>query len=109
MSIDLFVQRGDGARPGDDIVDPLISAIPVAIQRGRNELDERATAPQQVTAETVYRAGVRRGHLARFYDMQNGITFASKVTGITHQIGKVGNSVQLTTTLRVTRPTDFYT
>jgi len=108
MTIDLFVQRGAGDRPGEDIVDPLISAIPVAIQRGRNELDEQASAPQSVNAETVYRAGVRRGQLARFYDIQNGIQSTAKVTGITHQVKKVGESVQLTTSLRVKRPTGFY-
>ena len=46
MSLDIFVMRGAGDRRGEDIVDPLIgSSIPVAIQRGRNELDGRAKSP----------------------------------------------------------------
>lgn len=101
MSIDIFVQRDNGDKRGDDIVDPLIGSVPVAIQRGRNELDDRAGGMQQVEAETVYRDGVRLGQVAQFYDT---VPWYGKVTGITHRY----NGVELTSTLQVKRPTNFY-
>lgn len=104
MSVDLFVQRGVGGRPGENVVDPLVASIPVAIQRGRNELDERAHAQQDVELETVYRAGVRQGSLARVHDLHSGEIWTGKITGITHNVRKAGDSVQTTTTLRVKRP-----
>lgn len=104
MSIDLFVQRGAGDKPGENIVDPLVASIPVAIQRGRNELDARAHAQQDVELETVYRAGVRLGLLSRVYDIQSGEIWTGKNTGITHNVRKVGESVQTTTSLRVRKP-----
>jgi hypothetical protein len=108
VSIDIFVQRGAGDRPGDNIVDPLITSIPVAVQRGRNELDERATAQQDVTRETLFRAGVRCGQLARVVDFDHGETWLGKITGITHTVRKADESVQLTTSLSIRRPTKFY-
>ncbi len=101
MSIDIFVQRDNGDKRGDDIVDPLIGSVPVAIQRGRNELDERASGMQQVEAETVYRDGVRLGQVARFFDTA---AWYGKVVGVTHRY----NGEALTTSLQVKRPTDFY-
>jgi hypothetical protein len=103
LSIDLFVQRGSGSRPGDNIVDPLVTSIPVALQRGRNELDKRAHAHQDGELETVYRSGVRAGVLARNNDMQSGEILTGKVTGIQHVIRKVNEAVQLTTTLGIER------
>lgn len=102
---DIFVQRGAGDLQGEDIVDPLITTIGVAIQRGRNELDERASAMQEVEVETVFRAGVRAGQLARFFDIQRGETWFGKITGVTHRVG----GGEVTTTLQVRRPTLFYT
>ena len=103
MSVDIFVIRGDGTKRGDDIVDPLIGSIPVAIVRGRNELDERASAMQQVEAATVYRTGVRLGQSARFADMQTGEVWVGKVVGISHTV----EGVELTTSLQIKRPTGF--
>lgn len=108
MTIDIFVVRGAGDRRGEDVVDPLVSALPVAIQRGRNELDGLSSAPQTVSAETVYRPGVRTGQLARFCDSQSGSRTMAKIMGVTHEVRKVGDSVQISTTLRLRRPTDYY-
>jgi hypothetical protein len=104
MSIDIFVQRGAGDRRGDDIVDPLIGSIPVAIQRGRNELDGKALSPQRVQAECVFRTGLRLGQLARFYDFDTGEIWNGKVAGIQH----TQKGVVLTTRLQIEKPTDFF-
>lgn len=103
MTVDIFVIRGAGDKRGDDIVDPLIGSVPVAIMRGRNELDDRAEGMQTVEVETVYRTGVRLGQVARFHDIQTGEVWSGKIAGITHsQAG-----VELTTMLQVQRPTGF--
>lgn len=108
MTIDIIVIRGAGDRPGDDIVDPLIGSIPVALERGRNELDARSSALQDFSVETVYRTGVRCGQIVRLYNEQTGAIVTGKVGGITHEVRKVDESVQLTTRLRVKKPTMFY-
>jgi len=103
MAIDIFVQRGSGNKQGEDIVDPLITSIPVALQRGRNELDEQSSAPQDISVEVVYRDGVRLGQVAKFYDAQTGLEWLGKITGITHR----SSGVELLTTLQVKKPTNF--
>lgn len=107
-ALDIAVVRGAGDKPGDNIVDPLIGSVPVAIQRGRNELDARASGLREVDIEAVYRAGVRMGQLAKIFDMQTGVPWLGKISGVTHQISKAGDSTQLTTRLRVEKPTNFY-
>ena len=103
MSVDIFVQRQDGSLRGDDIVDPLITDISVALARGRNELDARASAMQNVAVEAVYRTGVRPGQLALFLDFQTGLHWRGKISGVVYNIseGKVD------ATLQVSRPTIF--
>jgi hypothetical protein len=44
---DIVVQRCAGDRPGDDIVEPLLSSVPAALSRGRAELDEGTPARQE--------------------------------------------------------------
>lgn len=103
MAVDIFVIRGAGDKRGDDIVDPLIGSVPVAVVRGRNELDERAEGMQTVEVETVYRTGVRLGQAARFFDLQTGEIWTGKIAGITHS----KSGVEISTTLQVKRPTGF--
>lgn len=105
MSLDIFVQRGAGDRRGEDIVDPLIgSSIPVAIQRGRNELDRRSSSPQPVRATCVFRQGLELGQHSRFYDIETGEVWNGKITGIAHK----QQGISLLTSLTVERPSNFY-
>lgn len=99
MSVDIFVQRGSGNKPGDDIVDTLVSEVAVAVQRGRNELDERAQRMQVVALDVLYRTGVRLGKLAQCNDAVRGV-WTGKVAGISHRV----RGVELTTTLQLKRP-----
>jgi hypothetical protein len=96
MTIDIFVIRGAGDRPGDDVVDGLIGSLPVALARGRAELDERAQPLVPVTIEAVFRDGLRLGHTLRCQDSVRG-TWAGKITGITHRAtgGALSTAVQM--------------
>jgi hypothetical protein len=97
--IDIFVQRDAGDKRGEDIVDPLIGSLPVAIARGRNELDEHAQPMQTVTMEAVYRDGVRLGQTVMVNDSRAGVFWVGKIAGITHS----ARGIELATTLRIKR------
>jgi hypothetical protein len=101
MAVDLFVVRGAGDKRGADIVDPLMSAIPVAIARGRNELDEQASAMQPASGQTLYRIGVRLGQLAAFAGADTEPDWRGCVKGISHRVG----GGKIITTLTVKRAT----
>lgn len=92
--IDIIVQRDAGDRPGEDVVDGLLGSLPAAIARGRAELDEQARLLQPVTAETLFRVGLRLGHTVRFQDELRG-TWTGKLSRITHR----GVRGKVTTTL----------
>lgn len=100
--IDVIVQRGAGDRAGDDVVDPLIGALHVALARGRAEMDERAQAMRNETLETVYRSGddyssgLAPGQILRVNDSIRG-SFAAKVTGARHraQGGRITSTLQI--------------
>jgi hypothetical protein len=105
VSVDIFVQRDAGDRRGADIVDPLIGdSIAVAIQRGRNELDAQAHSPQQVRATTLHRVGLELGQHARFFDIDTGEVWDGKIVGI----GVRQQGTDLTATLRIERPSNFF-
>lgn len=102
--IDIIVQRGAGDHQGDDIVEPLIGgSLPVALARGRAELNENGQPMKEGQLEQVYRDGMRKGQVVRLNDTDQG-SFSLVVRAVRHTARKVGDSVQLTTNLRVKRP-----
>lgn len=105
---DIFVQRGAGDRVGDEIVDPLLTDINVAIQRGRNEIDDQASGIIPVEVDAVHRTGVRAGQLAEFVDRPTGASWKGKITGVSHSVRKVKaeGPIEITTTLQIDRPTE---
>lgn len=102
--IDIFVQRGAGDYRGEDIVDPLLSALEPALDRGRAELDSTSVLQQPIQVTTKFRTGVRLGQLAEFHDSLQGVSWKGKITGIQHSIQ--GSTV--TTVLEVIRPVVFF-
>jgi hypothetical protein len=97
--IDITCIRGDGDRPLDDIVDPLLASIPAALHRGRVELDEHELA-DEVTFE-IPMTNIALGKIIFIEDAMLQF-WKGKVTGIQHnaQIDDVGN-LEATTTLSV--------
>lgn len=100
----VIVRRGDGLHPGDDIVDPLIKTLPVALARGRNELDEQSSGLQEVQIQMFYRTGLRIGMVVEVQEQLFGTTWYGKITGLTHQYDGTGG----TTTMTIKRPSGFY-
>lgn len=103
MSVNIVVRRGAGIHPGDDITDPLIVTLPVALSRGRNELDERASGLQDVQVTFKYRTGIRLGQVARVHEGLFGAVWYGKVSGISHK----STLALVETTLTIKRPTEF--
>lgn len=96
--IDIIVVRDAGNRPGEDVVDGLIGSLPVAIARGRTELDEQARLLQPISAETLFRVGLRLGQTIRFQDELRG-EWTGKLSRISHRVSRG----RVTTTLSLKR------
>lgn len=100
MSVALVVIRGGGDKQGPDIVDHLITTVPVALARGRVEVEEQGSNLQAVTMETVYRSGVALGQLIEVIDSFQGEVWYGKLVGLRH----VASGGQLLSQLTVRRP-----
>lgn len=59
----VIVQRGAGDKPGPDIVDDLLSAVPMAVERGRNEIDRQCSNRRIVNLTGPYRSWIDTGSL----------------------------------------------
>lgn len=98
MTVDVIVERPPGDNPGEDIVDPLITDISVALSRGQVEVDKVAKGVP-VTLQTKFRAGLRTGQLIEVVDALMGVAWRGKITGIEHGV----DGPVLITTLQVVR------
>lgn len=101
--MDIVVIRGEGTSPGEDIVDPLLSEVSVALSRGRAELDQGALADEQQLDVTL--RDVRLGQLVAIEDSALG-AWRGKVTAVVHSVSvdDEGNlSAQTSLTLRKPR------
>lgn len=90
MALDVIIEREPGDKDGEDIVDPLISTVAIALIRGRNELDQRATPKVPVRYTTVYRKGLLLGSLVEIADSLYGRIVFGKITAISHAISPEG-------------------
>ena len=107
---DLIVQR-ENSHPfkHEDIYDPLIQGDSCAVSRGRAVLDEEGVGNQAVTFEVPFTKGLKVGQLVDVDDLVLGRHWRGKLVGISHKAQLTsGNSLFLTTSLRVKRPTDYY-
>ena len=92
----IIAQRGAATRPAADLVDELISEIPVAIQRGRNYLDDHAGL-QSILLATTWRSGVESGQLIAVYDPLQGAAWRGQIAAIEH----IAEGPRLTTRIGV--------
>jgi hypothetical protein len=97
--------RGDGLhRTPDAIISNLLTELPAVLQRGRNELDDKAHGGQVVTMTVRFRPGLLLGQVIKVQESLFGSDWYAKITGIKHT---VSNS-KLTTELTLMKPTDFF-
>lgn len=77
----LSVYRGEGAREGAPIVEPLL-ADDALIHRGVAEMDAHAHAFNQIEMAVVFRPGFRLGQIIEATDPSTASPYRAKVTGI---------------------------
>lgn len=98
MAIDIIVQRGAGDNPGEDIVDPLITELSVALSRGQVEID-RVAKGVPVTLQTKFRGNLMPGQLIEVVDALQGAAWRGKIVSVEHGV----DGPTLLTTLQVIR------
>lgn len=103
MSFSVTVRRGNGLYPGDDIIDPLVVELSVGLARGRNELDDRAHALQDVEVTIPFRVGLRLGQVVKVIETVFGTTWYGKITGLTHTY----EDAALVSNISIRRPSEF--
>jgi len=94
--IDIFAIRGLGGNRGDDITDPLITTLGVALARGQVEVDKSAPI-KNVQLTSKFRTDVTTGQVIEVIDALQGAAWRGKITSVEH--GRDG--VALITRLRV--------
>lgn len=83
MSIDIVVVRQPGGKQGPDIVEPLLSNVVVAVNRGTTEIQDNEPI-DNVSLTTNYRVGVRMGQIVKVLDALQGSVWKGKIVNISH-------------------------
>ncbi len=88
------VYRGEGAREGTPVVEPLLSDDAL-IHRGLAEMDANAHAFNQIEMAVVFRPGVRLGQIVEATDPSTAAPYRAKVTGIQITVSEAAIDMQL--------------
>lgn len=99
---DIVVLRGDGHRPGEEIVDSLLATTALALARGDAELDEGELSNQ--IELTLALTDIRLGESVRVQGPLLG-PVTGKVTSLSHRVniddaGNISGETQLTLKVR---------
>lgn len=101
--VDIVVIRGEGDKPGPDIVDPLLATVPAALARGRSEIDA-ATQARQINLD-VDVADYRLGEFIEVHDAFQGASWRGQITGVQHSASVDGEGrVSVRTVINTWRP-----
>ncbi|NOQ30264.1 MAG: hypothetical protein GQ570_03980 [Helicobacteraceae bacterium] len=76
--------RGKGEHRAQPVIHELLATDGAAISRARAEIDKHSSKPSPHTLRTVYRTGVRLGHIVKVVDASQGETWYGKIVGINH-------------------------
>ena len=96
--MNITVKRHTADRPAPDIIEPLLTDIRPALERGRAELD-KGEPLQTVRITALYVAGLAPGALVEVRDYFQGGPYRGKVASVEHSI----SGGQLTTSLELVR------
>lgn len=69
--ISIIVERSPADRTGADIVDPLLTSEPAALERGRNEIDAQCSDRSIVTATGPHRRWIKPGTLVEYHGQRS--------------------------------------
>jgi len=99
--IAVTVQRAPGDKPGPDITDPLLTADPAAVERGRNEIDAVCTNRATGTCSGPHRLFVQPGALVEYQGLRE--TWRGMVRRCAITITRDGDSFSATRSLEIER------
>jgi len=68
-----IVERAPADKQGPNISDPLITTIPVADERGRNEIDANCSARELVSSTGPHKGFIRPGGMAEVSDSEQQV------------------------------------
>lgn len=63
----VVVERGDGDKPGPEIVDELLGSTALLVERGRNEIDAQCSNRRIVNITGPYRKWLDTGRIVEFH------------------------------------------
>jgi len=98
---DILVVRGPGTKPGEDILEPLLSELSVALARGATALDEASTNVLTKNIRIPYQSGVELGQLVEFDDLLTGELARGKIESISAYVDLKPPAAYLNITLLV--------
>lgn len=90
MAINVIAQRNDGANPGSDIINPLITTESVAISAGTQYIDGNHKNRTIVRTNGPLRDWIAPSSLAEIIDSQ-AESYKALIVGINFKITKTGN------------------
>ena len=90
-NINVITQRDDGASPGDDIINPLITMESVAISAGTQYLDANHLNRSTIQTNGPLRDWIAPGSLSEVIDSQ-AESYKALITGISIKITKTGEA-----------------
>lgn len=100
--IAVLVQRPPADQQGPDISDNLITSEPVAVERGRNEIDRNSSSREIVTGSGALRAFLQPGSLIEVMDFEAG-PWRGMVTGFSLSVTRSETEFSADTNLTVER------
>lgn len=111
MAIDITAVRYAGDKPGDDIIEVLLSEEAAAIARGFSELNRQSVTHREAVLEVPYLPNLEMGRIVHANESISGKAIVGRITGIvvrgskTEPNGSGEPSLGMTLTLEC--PTDF--
>ena len=88
--ISIVVERAPADRVGEDIVDPLLTSEPAALERGRNEIDGQCSERVIVSINGPHRRWIQPGKLVEYHGQRS--TWRGQVTQCAITITRDGDT-----------------
>lgn len=103
--ISVIVERAPGDKQGPDISDPLITSTLVAVERGRNEIDDNCSSRETVQSTGPFKGFIRPGSMAEVADSEQQV-WRGIVQSCAIVINRDGDSFSVDTNLTIERVAD---
>lgn len=110
MPIDIVVKRVNSVPyKHEDVTDPLIcDSLACALSRGASILDSEGSGNQMIDLQTEFVEGLTLGTVVEIRDSYTSLVWKGKLVSIQHDCTNDGEGLIIDTTLRIEKPTMFY-